>query len=438
MKKLFLSFLILIFAHVSPAQTEVYFDNNSHKLTPKGERALSVLINATQTNGGIFHLIGHADTVGTEISNLQLSKKRVDKVRAYLIDKGISNSEIYTDYKGESVATKLNQRDNRKVEIIIRPSMEAAKHLDKLQDKFRPKTQNFSFSTESMCTLKGEKGTEITIEPNSLILPNGDLAIGKIDYELTEYYDMASFFSEQLYTMSNEKLIESGGMIRIEAYSNGEPLSLAEGKEIEIQLSDKRWGTNGFQTFYGNRLPNGAMNWETETEENPLAMLTLNMGLRGHIIIKEDGSMDTLPDSITVDTTFYEVSNEMENITNVLNIINSSKLGFINCDRFYNKPTKEVQLAVRIKNPDIQPISSYLVLAGMNSVLPVSYNYNKKYFANTFRLPRMKNIKLVILGYNVKTKQNCLYEEVLQVSSSIRRIIDLKAVTAEQIKQVFN
>jgi OOP family OmpA-OmpF porin len=69
-------------------------------------------------------IVGHTDNVGSDASNLELSKKRSIAVSNYLVSKGVDASRIATDGKGESMPIASNEtsegRDkNRRVEFTI-------------------------------------------------------------------------------------------------------------------------------------------------------------------------------------------------------------------------------------------------------------------------------------------------------------------------------
>jgi len=69
-------------------------------------------------------IVGHTDNVGSDASNLELSKKRAIAVSNYLVTKGVDASKITTDGKGESMPIATNDtpegRDkNRRVEFTI-------------------------------------------------------------------------------------------------------------------------------------------------------------------------------------------------------------------------------------------------------------------------------------------------------------------------------
>ena len=55
-----------------------------------------------KTSKLIVYLEGHSDDVGTEIDNLELSKKRVQAIADYLISQGITTDQIQISYFGET------------------------------------------------------------------------------------------------------------------------------------------------------------------------------------------------------------------------------------------------------------------------------------------------------------------------------------------------
>jgi len=70
------------------------------------------------------NLIGHTDNVGNDKANLKLSKKRADRIKTILINKGVNNNQMTSSGKGESEPiadnnTASGRQKNRRVEIII-------------------------------------------------------------------------------------------------------------------------------------------------------------------------------------------------------------------------------------------------------------------------------------------------------------------------------
>ena len=67
---------------------------------------------------------GHTDNVGSDSSNLQLSQKRADAVKNYLLGQNIAPERLESSGKGEAIPIADNDTDagrqqNRRVEVII-------------------------------------------------------------------------------------------------------------------------------------------------------------------------------------------------------------------------------------------------------------------------------------------------------------------------------
>ena len=72
----------------------------------------------------ILKLIGHTDNVGDDASNMELSRKRSEAVRDYLVSNGLNFDRFTVEYYGESRPIDSNdtpegRKRNRRVEMII-------------------------------------------------------------------------------------------------------------------------------------------------------------------------------------------------------------------------------------------------------------------------------------------------------------------------------
>jgi len=83
----------------------VLFEFDQSGLRPAESAKLDEL--AASVKGRAFDrldAIGHADRIGGDTYNLQLSKRRAEAVRAYLIGKGIDAGRIRAEARGEGLA----------------------------------------------------------------------------------------------------------------------------------------------------------------------------------------------------------------------------------------------------------------------------------------------------------------------------------------------
>lgn len=103
----------------------ILFDVNSDKIKPESAGVLKEIAAILKENPLIkIKIIGHTDSDGDELKNLELSRKRSAAVRASLAtDFGIDSNRLQTDGQGESKPVADNSSNegkakNRRVEII--------------------------------------------------------------------------------------------------------------------------------------------------------------------------------------------------------------------------------------------------------------------------------------------------------------------------------
>ncbi|WP_396143373.1 OmpA family protein [Flavobacterium sp.] len=100
----------------------LYYPTNQWEVSATNASFLDTnVINKFETEKSskfIIYLEGHTDDVGTDINNLELSKKRVQAVADYLISKGITTDQIQISYFGETKPEKRKIAISKKLEDI--------------------------------------------------------------------------------------------------------------------------------------------------------------------------------------------------------------------------------------------------------------------------------------------------------------------------------
>lgn len=103
----------------------VLFDTSSAAIAPDFLPLLDLSLSLlTQTPTVTVTVVGHTDSLGSDADNLALSRRRVDAVLGYWIDRGIDPSRLTADPRGESNpladnTTVEGQQTNRRVEFIV-------------------------------------------------------------------------------------------------------------------------------------------------------------------------------------------------------------------------------------------------------------------------------------------------------------------------------
>lgn len=108
-----------------PVSVSVLFDFDRSVVRPGEASKLDEL--AAKLKGRTFDrldTVGHADRIGKDTYNLQLSKRRAEAVQAYLVGKGVDAGRIRTGAKGEDEAAtgdacKNMGPENRKNQKLV-------------------------------------------------------------------------------------------------------------------------------------------------------------------------------------------------------------------------------------------------------------------------------------------------------------------------------
>ena len=112
---------------------EITFDYNSANISQKALPAVAALGKALtnhELKGTTFVLAGHTDATGGDSYNQDLSERRADSLKKYLIDKyGIATADLVTVGYGKSKlknAAAPTAEENRRVQIVNMASSKVA------------------------------------------------------------------------------------------------------------------------------------------------------------------------------------------------------------------------------------------------------------------------------------------------------------------------
>lgn len=104
---------------------EVYFDVNRSSLRKKSFAELNELVEFMERKENIrIEIAGHTDSTGEEEDNMKLSQRRAERVKQYLVSKGIDARRIEAQGYGENQpvadnSTKEGRQKNRRTEVRI-------------------------------------------------------------------------------------------------------------------------------------------------------------------------------------------------------------------------------------------------------------------------------------------------------------------------------
>ena len=262
MKKLSLVLLLIGICFSSYSQKAnrlaVFFQNNNYEISPSTQEEIESFLQRIDSNSFIT-LNGVANYIGDYNSNLKLSRNRALAVKNLIVSKGIPENKIELQFQGERYARQTPNAiiKSRRVDIIVYQK----KDIQPSQLNTRFNLTSFDIPHPKRNTnIKGPDGTIIEIEGSSFIYKNTKETVSKpITIKLKEFYKKSEFIEYKLSTSTtDDKMLESGGMIYLEAWEGNQELELA--KEIVLKFPTKNV-LDKMETFLGKN-GDGIIKWD--------------------------------------------------------------------------------------------------------------------------------------------------------------------------------
>ncbi len=177
---------------------------------------------------------------------------------------------------------------------------------ERTPEKIEFPTVDYAISPTADTTLFGPQGTRIFIGSGSFRFADGSSATDSIKIELKEFYNKSDIILSNLSTSSGDRLLETAGMIQIDASSSGQKLEIQEDKRIVIHFPKKRNDYRKMNLFHAddNATDSSVTSWEVDTTK--LTKKTLELGSYGWYWPSQDDSTDYsfIPKNY-VDTGYY-------------------------------------------------------------------------------------------------------------------------------------
>jgi hypothetical protein len=290
-------------------KNDVFFRINDAQLS---DASIDVLLNAIavlQDNPqATIQLTGSTDLDGNITFNQNLSERRVNSVRRFLESKNVLSNKIISQAVGETNAQSATQNNEKALKrsvhlevwnvvpvlqplIVVKtpsPVFEPILLKDTLlKDPFKAlftktvsPTQNFLIQNNRDTTIVGAAGTVVFIPKNAF---KNNLTDATINFTLKENYDFASMIADNLTTQSNEELLQTGGMIFMEAKIGEEKLNLT--KPIKIAFNSKQSQYSDMQIFEGNRNNNQSTNQSTNQNVSQNTSFSINWKPTNNMLI---------------------------------------------------------------------------------------------------------------------------------------------------------
>jgi outer membrane protein assembly factor BamB len=255
----------------------------------------------------------------------------------------------------------------------------------------RSSYQAFVVNNAAGQTITTTKGTKYYLPADAFVNIDGSAVTGDVSVHVKEVLTPQEMIFNDMPTVSNGRLLESGGEYKITAAQSSRELKLAPGKFLRIQMPDAGVAMTGMQVFNGAADANGNVNWVANS--NP-----------GNVVVG--------------DSTLFSKGD-----------LFCDSINWINCDKFINDPT--VEFTVFPGNaPGHDSTNIFVHLTGRNTVVKMNWTQGLSYFKSTMLLA----VPSTIVGISVKNGQ--FHAAVLPVNVQNGQSVTLTFTpyTVEQLK----
>ncbi|MBC7486167.1 MAG: hypothetical protein H7282_05400 [Cytophagaceae bacterium] len=264
--------------------------------------------------------------------------------------------------------------------------------------------QSFTVNLDhTNATISGEQGTVITFPKSAFVTKNGSPVTGDISVTVKEIYTKSDMILSDRATTSDGELLLSGGEIYIGAFSNGDTLRLASGTNILIELPASSVDTE-MQLFAGSES-NGQFNWMPVNTTSSSVPVT---------------STNWVNDS---SATLYSSQSSY--------IFSTSKLGWINCDRFYSFPVKTKISLSYTNGGTIDNTAAYIVFKNLNSIARF-YEHSTNGVFRSAQTPVGEDIMIVVIS--TKDGKQYFATKETTITEDLSLTLELTEASDESIK----
>ncbi|MFH0866079.1 MAG: hypothetical protein V1904_07780, partial [Bacteroidota bacterium] len=330
-------------------------------------------------------------------------------------------------YKGLSVSVNMKyHKPKDTITSVIDPDTLA----NTLKNHYPPKaSQYFIIDPDRDTLIVGNEGTKLLFEAGSLISPK------KVIVELKEFYTLEDYIKNDIPTISNGKMIITGGAIYLNAVqkdSAKQQVKINSSKGVGVEFSLGKDDTT-MQIFIKDPLSPKKINWILAPPVNAedWQMTETLLDYDGSIISKKTyySKADWEKHLKEVnEARINEIKKEIEKEGPVdfYNIMKIYNFGYINCDAFYTEPMSPYIIAADEKIT----AEYYLVYQSIRGLMKGEVNNNLVTFG---KVPL--NLQATLLAVSFIDKQPYFFKSTFNVGSAEKQKIILAPVDESYLNE---
>lgn len=252
--------------------TPIYFASGSAELDATAQAQLEQWLQTVrQYKDFEIEIRAFTDDRGSIAANQTLAARRSESIKAFLAQAQIVAGKQKVENIGEIALSGKNaeaeRAKNRRVELIVTPF--APQNLQDLFGYFQANDQQqYRINCKTANEIKGEKGAVLYIPANSLQTQNGNTPVGEVTVKMREMHSFADMLRANLTTHSGGQMLETGGMVYIEATdAAGNQLEVRPEQQLLVMMPTKMDNMSLFVADRDASDPHQTIDWELDAPQ---------------------------------------------------------------------------------------------------------------------------------------------------------------------------
>ncbi len=223
---------------IEKISVNIYFETAQSELDfDEVEKLHQIIANIHPEDDYEIVVKGHADYRGTSGYNQQLSIDRAKAVSDYLVGQGVDAKSLASHYFGEQNSSPSNPlHEDRRVEVTL--VKYKFMNVRELEAALNPAVkQNFEINPGKEVMIEGEEGVKILIPEGAFTRSDGSPVTENVEVSLVEALAIQDYLAYGLATRSGKELLETGGMLKLEAKTlSGEEVIIDGSNPIVVSV----------------------------------------------------------------------------------------------------------------------------------------------------------------------------------------------------------
>jgi hypothetical protein len=170
-------------------------------------------------------------------------------------------------------------------------------------EEYRHKVTIRTLYPEKENRLSASQGTRFVFPANCFTYDDGSTVKSVVKLKITECYELPDILMSKLSTTADGRILETAGMVNIEATAGGKKVNISSGKTYLIEFPKRKKTEADYELFYGQIEEGGTINWklakrnkeESNTPEYDISRDNGDLGVdnsRGTEVDQQNGSAE--------------------------------------------------------------------------------------------------------------------------------------------------